>query len=267
MEIYLDVIILENFIVNLFLLIISLKIFQEKVRTSRVIISALIGALYTIVLILPRLKILGAFPFIILVAYLMIFITLDKSTFKKQLKCTGIFLITSVTLSGLCFTFSTWQNSFSIQKSFTIDNYSIKYLIISLMIIFISYERITTFLREKSLVKNFIFDIEITLDGIKYIIKGFLDTGNELREPVTNLPCIIVEESYLSSYEIKEENAYYINYSAIGYSGKLVGFKCNEMKIKREGEDWRAVSAIICPCKDTLSRDREFNALLSRGII
>jgi len=35
------------------------------------------------------------------------------------------------------------------------------------------------------------------MDDIKYVIKGFLDTGNELREPITNLPCIIVEEKII----------------------------------------------------------------------
>lgn len=267
MEIYIDVIILENFIVNLFILLITLKIIREKIKNSRVIIAALIGAIYTIVLMIPKLKLFTTIPFILLVAFLMITISLNKTSFLKRLKSTGVFIITSVTLSGLCFMFSMWQNPYSMGSEFTISSYSLKYLIISLMIIYISYERITTYLREKSVVANFTFDLEITLDGVKSVVKGFLDTGNELREPVTNLPCIIIEENYLSSYVFREENAYYINYSAIGFSGKIKGFKSDNMRVRREGQDWRDVSAIICPCKDILSRENEFNALLSRGIV
>ena len=60
---------------------------------------------------------------------------------------------------------------------------------------------------------------------------------------------------------------FYINYSAIGYNGKLKGFKVNDIKIYEDSNRFREVDAIVCLCKEVLSREREFNALLSRGVI
>ena len=135
------------------------------------------------------------------------------------------------------------------------------------MIIYIIYERAHSYFRERIAVNSFTYDIELWISGTKHIIRGFLDTGNELREPITNLPCIIVEENYVSNCEMEEDKTYYVPYSAIGYAGKLQGFKGDKVRIRRDNDEWREIEAIICPCREVLSRDREFNALLSRGVI
>ena len=58
-----------------------------------------------------------------------------------------------------------------------------------------------------------------------------------------------------------------IPYNAIGYGGNLKGIRINNIKIKGRELWYRQVDAIICPCVEKLSRENEFNALLSRGIL
>ncbi|PRR81653.1 sigma-E processing peptidase SpoIIGA [Clostridium vincentii] len=267
MEIYLDIILLENFIVDMFLLSVTFSILRCNVENKKVIVASLLGALYTIVMIFPAFNILSAFPFALLVAYLMMLIILGRHRYIFALKATGVFLLSSITLSGICFVFSSMENKYSFTKGFTISNYSLKYFVISIMILYILYNRAISYFRERAIIGNYTYDIEITIKNVKYIIKGFLDTGNELREPVTNLPCIIVEKNLFSNYEVEDDKAYYINYSSIGYKGKLKGFKVDKVRIKSEGQEFREVNALICHCDDILSRDKDFNALLSRGVI
>ena len=128
-------------------------------------------------------------------------------------------------------------------------------------------ERLIFYVKDKLVVKGYIFDMEITVGKIKYNIKCFLDTGNELREPVTNLPCIIVEENYLDFNKFDEKEAFFINYNAVGYKGTLKGFKVDNLVLKKDKKEWKTITAIVCPCKEVLSKEREFNALLSRGVI
>lgn len=267
MEVYLDIFLLENFVVNLFLLNITFKVMRVWNEGKKLTVSALIGTIYSIVMVFPNLKVFTYLPFQFFIAFLMIRICMRDKKIQFILKGAGIYIFSALTLSGVCLIFSLLQNSYSLNNGLLLNNYSLKYLIISMMIIYILYERITSYFRERALITNFIYDIEISIDNIRYVIRGFLDTGNELREPVTNLPCIIIEECYLSDYHLDDEKAYYIPYSAIGYSGKIKGFKGDKVRIRREGENWRDVEAIICPCNEVLSRDKEFNALLSRGII
>jgi len=267
MEIYLDIIFLENFIVDLFLLSVTFSILRCNVKNKKLIEASLLGALYTIVMVFPSLRSLSVFPVALLVAFLMMLIILGKGRFRMALKSTGTFLLSSITLSGICFLFSCMENNYSFIKGFAISNYSLKYFIISIMILYILYARAICYFRERAIIGNYTYDIEITINNVKYIIKGFLDTGNELREPVTNLPCILVEKNIFSNYEIEDDKEYYINYSAIGYKGKIKGFKVNKVRIRAEGEEFREVNALICPCDDVLSQDKDFNALLSRGVI
>lgn len=267
MEIYLDVVLLENFIVDMFLLSVTFSILRCKVENKKVILASLLGALYTIVMIFPALSILSVFPVALLVAFFMMLIILGTHRYIFALKATGTFLLSSITLSGICFVFSSMENNYSFTKGFTISNYSLKYFVIAIMILYILYTRAISYFRERAIIGNYTYDIEITINNVKYIIKGFLDTGNELREPVTNLPCILVEKSLFSNYEVEDDKKYYINYSSIGYKGKITGFKVNKVRIRSEGKKFREVNALICPCDEILSRDKDFNALLSRGVI
>ena len=98
-------------------------------------------------------------------------------------------------------------------------------------------------------------------------IKGLLDTGNALREPVTNLPCIIVESDFFNDLELNSNNEFLIPYSTIGEDGLLKGFKSKDIRIRGEDKKWRNVEVILCECKNKLSKENDFNALLSRGVI
>ncbi|MBD7910372.1 MULTISPECIES: sigma-E processing peptidase SpoIIGA [Clostridium] len=267
MEIYLDVVLIENFIVDLFLLSITFNVIRVEVKNKKLVLSSILGAIYTMVMIFPTLSFFSFMPIQFCVAYFMSLIIMGKERWKMAIKSTAVFLIASVTLSGICFYLAEFENSYTFCNGFSINNFSLKSLVLALMIIYIIYFRAISYFRERSVINNFTFDVEIYIDDIKYLIKGFLDTGNELREPITNLPCIIIEERLFYNYKFNEDKVYYINYSAIGYEGKLKGFKVDRVMIREEGKDFREVKAIICPCKDILSREKDFNALLSRGVV
>ena len=116
--------------------------------------------------------------------------------------------------------------------------------------------------------KNFLYDIYITEGTRTVLVKGFLDTGNELREPVTNLPCIIVENTYFNQFEIADDKKFIIKYDTINEVGEVRGFKGQNIMIRNEeANNWRKVEAIICGCERKLSKEDEFQALLSRGIV
>ncbi|MDU1314142.1 sigma-E processing peptidase SpoIIGA [Clostridium septicum] len=266
MVVYVDVIFIENFIVNLFLLLITMRILRFGYKRS-IYIGAAIGGVYTLALFM-KIPLLTTLVGKILVAGLMIMLTLDKKSIGNVTKAIITFFITSFTLCGICFAFALMQNEYSISTIFSISNYSIKYLIISIMLLYIVIVRVVDYLRERALIKNLLYDIEISYNNKKLCLKGFLDTGNELREPVTNLPCIIVENELIEEINIPNDKAYYISYSTIGESGKLKGFKGEKIRVRQENKDWHTIDAIVCSCKNNrLSKDNEFNALLSRGII
>lgn len=267
MKIYIDILILENFIVNLFLLVLTMKLIHHRSKTNIIIFSSFIGSIYTLVLVIPKLKCFSSFPFEIFMSIIMVRLTYGKINFMNLIKTTTIFLLASFTLSGICFMFSIKENIYVLGSKFTITKYSLKYVILSFMILFIIIDRISYYLKEQSFINNYMFSVECYIENKMYIFKGFLDTGNELREPITNLPCILVEENLLSDINFYGNNIYYIPYSTVKSKGRIAGIRVNNINIKNEGLNFRKIDAIICPCNEQFSKNNEFNALLSRTII
>ena len=60
-EVFLDVLILENFIVNFFLLYITSQTIRIKTKVKNQMAAALFGAMYVIVMVYPELKYLTYF--------------------------------------------------------------------------------------------------------------------------------------------------------------------------------------------------------------
>ncbi|WP_370276352.1 sigma-E processing peptidase SpoIIGA [uncultured Clostridium sp.] len=174
----------------------------------------------------------------------------------------------SFMLSGLCFGTIQMQNTYLIGEEFIIKNNSAKFIVLSTAVIFIFITRIVDLLKDRAIVKNLLYDIYITEGKRTVLVKGFLDTGNELREPVTNLPCIIVENSYFNQFEVDDDKKFIIKYDTINEVGEVKGFKGQNIMIRNEElNTWRKVEAVICGCERKLSKDDEFQALLSRGIV
>ncbi len=159
------------------------------------------------------------------------------------------------------------QNTYMIGQAFVVENNSIKYIVLSVAIVFIFINRIVDLLKDRALVKNFLYDIYITEGTRTVLVKGFLDTGNELREPVTNLPCVIVENNYFNQFDIPDDKKFIIKYDTINEVGEVKGFKGNIMIKNEDSNSWTRVDAIVCGCERKLSKEDEFQALLSRGIV
>ena len=125
--VYADVFFIENFIVNMFLLTITVKFLKHKCKVYRLLLSACIGGIYSFVLIVPKLNILGTMPFELITAYIMLRLVCGKTKFLSILKALIIFLMVTFTLSGLCFLISLKQNYYVLGGIFKIEKYSIKY--------------------------------------------------------------------------------------------------------------------------------------------
>lgn len=267
MVVYIDIYFLENFIVNLFLLLITFRILRYEYRKKVIYGAAILGAAYSILLFIKDLTILTSLPVRVIVAFIMIAITCNGLSIKGKIKATMIYFIGSFTLAGVCFGASLMTNEYSIFENFTITNTSIKTILISAILFYIVITRIGEYIRDKNIMNNFIYDIEIPMESTKLMVKAYLDTGNCLKEPITNLPCIILENDIFNMLKKNEDECFHIAYNTIGDSGTMIGIKSDKVRINNNGREWKTIDVILCGCKNKLSEDNEFNALLSRGVI
>ena len=93
MEIYADIVILENCIVNFFLLTLTMKCIKHKCEIVPLIGASFIGGIYTIVLLIPKLNILSCLPCELAIAFIMIRLVYGKTSILNMIKLLGIFLM------------------------------------------------------------------------------------------------------------------------------------------------------------------------------
>jgi stage II sporulation protein GA (sporulation sigma-E factor processing peptidase) len=123
------------------------------------------------------------------------------------------------------------------------------------------------YIKDRKELSSLIFTVDIVNNHLEKKVLAFLDTGNELREPVTNLPVMIIEKKHFNDFYINKEDAFHIPYQVVnGSVGKMLGFKPEYIKI-HYGKEIRQREVIIALCENKLSNLNDYNALLSRGII
>lgn len=266
MVIYLDVILIENLIINFFLLQTTFHCLNIKVTLKRIFFAALIGSTYTFTLIFNKLLFLSHMPWKLLIGFLLIYICLKNQSWKIIFKAYLVFLMSSMLLAGI-FIFLQLNNYNSIIGIDTKVKFSVNLLIFSLMIIYIFTYRIFYGVRNKYDIKQLIYNVDIVTQGNIFSVKAFWDTGNEIKEPGSMLPVIVVEEKLLEGINISKYNTYKIPYKAFnGESSFLLGFKPKYISV-HVGDKTLKKQAIIAFCDLKLSKDNDYNALLSREVI
>ena len=266
LTVYMDMLLLENFIVNKFLLNLTAHTVRIRSKEFNSTLGAILGCAYVCSLFLEGGCFLNSIIFKILVAFLMVFISFKKLDILFNLKTTIIFILYSMLLAGICI-FIEINNNKYIECNMAIIDFSYKKLILAVMIIYMVIERIITYIRERNDISSFIYTVDITLKGCEKKVRAFLDTGNGLRESVTNLPVIIVEQDMFTEDEIKNYDTFYVPYSVInGGSNTLKAIRPECIKIHKKHTVEKR-DALIAFCSNKLSSIGEYKALLSRGII
>lgn len=267
MIVYLDVLLLENFVINFFLITVTMQLVRYKFKYRMVVLASVLGSLYTLTVFFDPLKVFTNIIFKILIVFIMVKIILRNKNTISVIKVTGIFFLVSIAFSGFCFMFAMAENPYNVQGAFTIKNYSSKNLLFSFMILYLVAYRTYLYLKNRAIVDNFIYELEFYINEDKFNVRGFLDTGNELVEPVTMLPVIILEECIARNTVISDKEIFYIPYKVVsGTSNQLRGIQVENVKIKNNKES-RCIDVVIAFCNTKLSSDGDFNALLSRAVL
>lgn len=266
MVVHLDVLILQNVIVNYFLLYITSQTVRLKMGFKKTVLPALIGGIYVLVEVFPKYKIFARFPFKMLVALIMILILFRKRNFIFNLKVLAIYILYTMLLGGLCF-FIELNQGVDLQAHAVAIKFNYKKMLLCLSILYMLIDRIIIYIKDRKDLKTLIYTVDIITRNKESTITAFLDTGNELREPATNLPVIIIERSYINNFYINDKEKLYIPYKVVnGQVGRLEGFKPEYVVIHSEGEAKKR-EVIIAFSDNKLSEYNEYHALLSRGIV
>jgi len=229
MTIYLDLVFLINFILDLLLLLTVNIALKRYSKIKRLILGALFGSISLIYLFIPLNRI-RLFILKIVISIIMCLIAFGYKNIKYTFYNNLYLYMTSIILGGFLYYLKV-EFSYS-NKGFVFyyEGLAINYLFIFLLTPLILYVFLKS-LKVLKEVKNYYYKVRIIfLNNYELIISGFLDTGNKLIDPITNKPIILINKKKIKG-KIPIRSPMYVPFNSLNHHGLLECIKPKYLEI------------------------------------
>ena len=199
MTIYVDVVLMENLIMNYIILLATGLVLKLKIKHIRLLFGSLLGAIYSIVTYTGILKIYSNFILKIILSIIIVYIAYNPQTVKKLSKELLFFYLISFVFGGAAFAliYIVKPQDILMKNGLFLGTYPLKTIILATIIAFFIIVTAFTIIRKKLTKKDIIYKIEVKINNKLIQAEALIDTGNMLKEPITNLPVVVIEHTLL----------------------------------------------------------------------
>ena len=282
MTVYLDIVLIENILMNYIILFATGFIQKMEMRQIRLIASSIFGGVYAIISYLNIIPIYSNFFMKMLLSIIMVYIAFNIENYKKMLKTILLFYLTSFVMGGcaLALLYIIMPQNINFENGVLIGTYPLKVTIIAGIVGFIIIQIAFKINKRQVKKKDMFCMMQISINKKVQIIKAYVDSGNMLKEPITNIPVIIVEkekiknlinidfEKILGGDERNTENLKFriIPFNSIGkQNGILIGIKPDFVKIIFEDNEKYIEDVIIGLYEKKINK--EYSALIGLELL
>lgn len=197
--VYLDVVFFINFFMDFVLLWATAKFGQVRTSWRRMAAGAFVGACYSLALLVPALHNLLAFSAKILFSFVMVLIAFPRLKAKKFFQVMGYFYLVAFTMGGAMvgamYLMSRDQDFFGIMNGIYVFFSNVKYtwLVAAVAGAFVLVKYGVGFVKRNFLFSFFRVPVIVKFEGRTISTKALVDTGNQLKDPLTQKPVMILE--------------------------------------------------------------------------
>jgi stage II sporulation protein GA (sporulation sigma-E factor processing peptidase) len=290
---YLDLLIILNTAVNLFLLWLTGFIIQQRATFKRLVAGSLLGGVFILFFLLPSGETIFTWLGKALLPPIMVLVTFRPRLFQQGILLLLLFYFCSFAMGGLVLAFSFWRQS-------PVDfSGGIYYLpapsLFCLLLAGITLYTLARWFRPLLLEKlNFHIPaldlkLEIAFCGKSKTLSAFVDTGNMLKEPFSGSPvavaaypvvrellppevCSFLSSSKTMDWNLLEKALTGINnaarfclvpYRSLHGEGFLLGFRPEKVTLWQKGRSFTFIKKIIIGIqREQISPDAEYEVLL-----
>lgn len=290
MTIYIDIVLIENLIMNYIILFTTAVVLKIKVNHIRLILASLLGAGYSIIAYMGIIKVYSSIILKIILSVLIIYIAFNPQNIKKMCKDLLLFYLVSFVFGGAAFAliYIIKPQNILMKNGLFLGTYPLKTVMLGAVVAFCIIIGAFAIIKNKISKKDMFCEIEILINQKKIKTKAMIDTGNMLKEPITNVPVIVVEHILLYSYIPKEilnnlkeimggdfknipcaiQEKYIsklklIPFSSLGkQNGMLIGIRPEYVKIITDEQEKINKNVIIGIYEKSLTKKGEYQALI-----
>lgn len=295
MTVYIDVVFLENLILNVIILYATSLIAKTNLKIIRTLISASIGSIYAIMYYIFQIGLYSNIIFKFVLSVIMIYVAFNPKEFKTLLKVLILFYLTSFVFGGASLSVIYLVNAqrINIQNGMIIGKYTMNTILTGIIIAFIVIVIAFKIIKSKISKNDLFCDIRFKINNKEIKTKAMLDTGNLLKEPITNIPVVVAEHKLLYdvipneildnienilggdleniSDEVKNDyisKLKVIPFTSLGkQNGILLGIKADELIVEEMNSEKKIDKVIIGIYNKELSKKRTYSALIGIDVI
>lgn len=269
MKIYIDILFIQYFIINYFLIELTSLFIREKAKTKNKLLSSMIASSYSIIVIIFDLKIAGGLLGRIILSTAIVLITYWPRNVGDVIKKTMMLYIVTYLLGGILSSII-----------YEIKNQHIAIIVsvtVCVLLILFVKEILRSIINKEELYCN----IKIVVNEKLIFAKALLDTGNNLQDIVTGDTVIIINSHKIA--EISEDllkilNGIMVNipeefqtkirmisYSSIGnMNDVLYGIKADSVVVYYDGKEIENKNVVVALTNNVFN---DFDALISLNVI
>lgn len=206
MTVYLDVILLLNFCIDYLLLMLTGIFLKRELNRKRIALSALLASLYVLVIFYPYVSVLyhPIFKFLFSMVVILLAFRFQRFTYFMQ-NVAMFYFVTFMIGGGLIALRFFLQSDSQILNGMIVtkqsglgDPFSWLFIIIGFPLVWLfSHHRISN-INVRKLAYDQMANVEIHIGEDVYHLKGLIDSGNQLMDPITRDPVMILDMNYVN---------------------------------------------------------------------
>ncbi|NBC72228.1 sigma-E processing peptidase SpoIIGA [Paenibacillus sacheonensis] len=203
--VYIDVLFLVNLLLDGSNLLLTGWVRSIRAKWWRVLLAAGVGSLYAVLLVFPSLSFLFSISVKLLLSIAMLLIAFGFGSVQHFLRLIGAFYGVNFAAAGavLGVHYLFMNSSNQLWRTVVYVNGKPSFMLSTTMIFLVCvvalgyymYRSVMTQRRERDLVTTHLAEVKVRIDDREYGCIGLIDTGNQLYEPLTRTPVMVMEAS------------------------------------------------------------------------
>lgn len=295
-DIYLDILLLENIIMNYLILWITAKLSKSNMSNVRLLAASALGALYLLLAFIPNVTGYHTATVKMVLSIIIVIVAFAPEKLKVFIKTLALFYIVSFLFAGCFIAVSYFVDGGGIIAGNMIYTWNPKWtnLVYAAIVILIIVRVGWSYIQNRFAKETLLVPLNIVFDNQRVELTALVDTGNSLHEPISNTPVIVVEFNAVKTIlpaeieriftqtkecdfetitDILSRSAWLSRFRLLPYTsigkeyGMLIGFKPDYISIRIDEMEKRLDHVIIGIYDKTLSKTEDYAALLCLELV
>ncbi|WP_433946148.1 sigma-E processing peptidase SpoIIGA [Paenibacillus sp. SN-8-1] len=210
MVVYIDLIFLMNLVIDGSLLWVTAWMRKLKVKKWRTAAAAVIGALYVLMMFLPQLSFLYTFLTKFLFSVIMLWVAFGFGSLQNYLRNMGAFYIVNfVAAGGILGIHYLLQSSGEVWSGIWYTTtggagFEIKlgalFILVVFAVVLLWFKSVQSSRQRQQRLNTYLGEVTVRIEEVEVSCTGLIDTGNQLTDPLTRMPVMVMEASLWENF-------------------------------------------------------------------